>query len=87
MYLYRFLIIILIVKVEKFNYGNFSYLCTNYINAFNIFYYFLLLTGNKGAPFTQTLSANLTLDGFERSLALLLADKRVDLRAPCCSVG
>lgn len=45
------------------------------------------LTGNRGAPLTQTLSANRTRDGLVFNLARLLAESKVDLRAPCCSVG
>lgn len=36
------------------------------------------LTGNKGAPLTQTLSANRTRLGLVRSLAFLPADRNVD---------
>lgn len=38
------------------------------------------LTGNNGAPLTQTLSAKRTRLGLERSLARLPADSNVDLR-------
>lgn len=36
------------------------------------------LTGNNGAPFTQTLSANRTLLGLVRSLAFFPAERNVD---------
>lgn len=38
------------------------------------------LTGNNGAPLTQTLSANRTRFGLDRNLARLPADNSVDLR-------
>lgn len=38
----------------------------------------LSLTGNRGAPFTQTLSANRTLLGRVLNLAFLPADRNVD---------
>ena len=38
------------------------------------------LTLKSGEPFISTLSANLTLLGFDFSLAFLAADRRADLR-------
>lgn len=40
----------------------------------------IILTGNNGAPFTQTLSANRTRLGRDRSFARLPADNNVDFR-------
>lgn len=45
------------------------------------------LTGKRGAPLTHTLSAKRTRDGLFFNRALLLADSKVDLRAPSCSGG
>ena len=38
------------------------------------------ITGNKGEPFTQTDSANLTRIGLDFSLCFFAGDNRVDLR-------
>lgn len=43
--------------------------------------------GNRGAPLTQTLSANRTRDGLDRSCAFFEADMKVDFRAPLFVTG
>ena len=48
-------------------------------------YFLCCLLTLRGEPLMSTLSANLTLLGFDLSLAFLAADSRADLRLALCN--
>lgn len=48
-------------------------------------YFLCSLLTLRGEPLMSTLSANLTLLGFDLSLAFLAADSRADLRLALCN--